>query len=247
MVTSSTHGNNTLDKVFCNRPDLFHSSIHKSLLKTKHLAVIVHDVSCGAPSVVSNRRVAVNVFDHRDHNIDRMRRAISLFDWSAVTCVTEISAMYARFVEVLTSLVNTNVPVKVVRLGPRDPPFITPVIKQLLRKRNYLRRRARYLEANSLAEKINLLIIQSRSSNLNKLANANPKQLWAAVKGSVNSGSRSHSSGHPLLNDVHAVNDFFVSISFHSGSQGCPQVTFKPSQSAKVFITDYELKPLLRN
>jgi len=105
-------------------------------------------------------------------------------------------------------LVNTSVPVKVVRLGPRDRLFITPVIKQLLRKQNYLRRRARYLEANSLAEKINLLITQSKSSNLNKLANANPKQLWAAVKGSVNSGSRSHSSGHPLLNDVHAVNDF---------------------------------------
>ena len=124
--------------------------------------------------------------------------------------------MYAHFLKVLTLLVNTSVPVNVVRLRPRDPPFITPVIKQLLRKRNYLRRRARYLEANSLAEKINLLITRSRSSNLNKLANANPKQLWAAVKGSVNSRSRSHSSGHPILNDVHAVNEFFANISFHS-------------------------------
>ena len=111
-------------------------------------------------------------------------------------------------------MVHTSVPVNVVRLGPRDPPFITPVIKQLLRKRNYLRRRARYLEANSLAEKINLLITQSRSSNLIKLANANPKQLWAAVKSSVNSGSRNHSSGHPLLNDVHAVNDFLPAYLF---------------------------------
>ena len=154
------------------------------------------------------------MLDHRAYNIDRLRRVISLFDWSVVTCVTEISAMYARFLEALTSLVYTNVPVNVVRLGPRDPPFITPVIKQLLRKRNYLRRRARYLEANSLAEKINLLITQSRSSNLIKLANANPKQLWAAVKSSVNTGSRNHSSGHPLLNDVHAVNDFLPAYLF---------------------------------
>ena len=107
----------------------------------------IYDASCGEPSVVSNRRVAVKVFDHHDHNIDRLRRVISLFDWSVVTCVTEISAMYARFLEVLTLLVNTSVPVSVVRPGPRDPLFITPVIKQLLRKRNYLRRRARYLEA----------------------------------------------------------------------------------------------------
>jgi len=94
-------------------------------------------------------------------------------------------------------------PFPVVRLGLRDTPFITPVIKQLLRKRNYLQRKGRCLEANSLAEKINLLITHSRSSSLTKLANANSKQLWAAVKSSVNSGSSSHSSAHPLLNDVH--------------------------------------------
>ena len=41
--------------------------------------------------------------------------------------------MYACFLEVLTWLVHTNVPVNVVRLGPRNPPFITPLIKQLLR------------------------------------------------------------------------------------------------------------------
>ena len=96
--------------------------------------------------------------------------------------------MYGHFLEVLTLLVNTSVPVNVVRLGPRDPPFITPVIKQLLRKRNYLRRRARYLEANSLAEKINLLITQSRSSNLNKLANANPSSSWLLLKVQLTQG-----------------------------------------------------------
>jgi len=83
----------------------------------------VCDASCGGPCVVSIRCVAVNVFDHRDHNSDRLRRVISLFDWSVVTCVTEISAMYAHFLEVLTLLVNTSVPVNVVRLGPRDPPL----------------------------------------------------------------------------------------------------------------------------
>jgi len=43
MVHSSTHGNNILDKVFCNRPDLFHADVHKSLIKTKHLITINHN------------------------------------------------------------------------------------------------------------------------------------------------------------------------------------------------------------
>jgi len=44
LVQTSTHGNNILDKVFTNRPDLFQTTVHQSLLKTKHLAVTVH---CG--------------------------------------------------------------------------------------------------------------------------------------------------------------------------------------------------------
>ena len=44
--------------------------------------------------------------------------------------------------------------------------------------------------------------------NLSKLANANSKQLWAAVKSSINSGSSSHAPGHILPHDVHVVNDF---------------------------------------
>ena len=152
-----------LIKFFRNRPDLFHSSVHKSLLKTKHLAVIVCDACCGGPSVVSNIRVAVNVFDHRDHNIDRLRRVISLFqsmllDLDLVTTLLSHLSLSSYFVNEIIC----DAELDIWRL--------------------------------SLAEKINLLITQSRSSNLNKLANANPKQLWAAVKGSVNLRSRSHSS-----------------------------------------------------
>ena len=82
------------------------------------------------------------------------------------------------------------------------------------------------------------------NSNLIKLANANySKQLWAAVKSSVNSGSSSRSLGHPLLNDVHAVNDFCQHL-FFLEVKG-PQVNFSPSHCTEVFITDYELEPRL--
>ena len=52
----------------------------------------------------------------------------------------------------ITAIVLINV-VNVVRLGPRDPPYVTPLIKQLLRKPNKLRRKAKISQANTLAEK----------------------------------------------------------------------------------------------
>jgi len=65
---------------------------------------------------------------------------------------------------------HDNIPVNVVRLGVRDPDFIIYLIKQLLRKRNKLRRRDKTSEANTLAVKINSLIIESKSRNLSKLS-----------------------------------------------------------------------------
>ena len=39
-----THGNNALDKVFINRPDIFSTTVLRSLLKTKHSAILVRPV-----------------------------------------------------------------------------------------------------------------------------------------------------------------------------------------------------------
>ena len=86
--------------------------------------------------------------------------------------------MYAGFLEEISQLLQDNIPVNVVRLGHRDPPYVTPLIKQLLRKRNKLRRKGKISQANTPAEKkINSLIVQSRSQGLTKLAEANSKQL----------------------------------------------------------------------
>ena len=75
----------------------------------------------------------------------------------SVKGATNITIMYDRFLAALSQLLHDNIPVNVVRLGVRDPFFITPLIKQLLRKRNKLRRRGKTSEANTLAVKINSL------------------------------------------------------------------------------------------
>ena len=45
LVHQPTHGNNILDKFFCSRPAIFSASVVKSLIKTKHQAVLVQDAS----------------------------------------------------------------------------------------------------------------------------------------------------------------------------------------------------------
>jgi len=67
--------------------------------------------------------------------------------------------MYARFLEAISQLLRDKIPVNVVRFGLRDPPYMTPLIKRLLRKRNKLHRNGKLSQANTLAAKINALIV----------------------------------------------------------------------------------------
>ena len=69
-------------------------------------------------------------------------------------------------------LIAETVPVKYVTIRPRDPPFITPLVKTLLSKRRRLRKSGRIDEANVLAERINLIISETRSKQLAKLSDA---------------------------------------------------------------------------
>jgi len=57
-------------------------------------------------------------------------------------------------------------------MSDRDPPFITPQIKVLLRQRNKLRRRGKINKADAITIKINKLIQRNRSK-LPVLTNAN--------------------------------------------------------------------------
>jgi len=134
------------------------------------------------------------LYDLRASNIDRQRYDIA------------IEYVYVQFVDTVMSIVKQSVPIKNVTLGPRDPDYVTPLVKSLLRQRNRLRRKGRIERANDIAQKINLLISQNRSQRFEKLSNATSKQLWDAVNKTRNPKL---STGSLLLHDLDAVNDFF--------------------------------------
>jgi len=101
------------------------------------------------------------------------------------------------------------VPVKYVTVGPRDPLHVTPLIKSMLVKRNRLRKKGRIEDANRLAEKINISIQDIRCRQYNKLPQASPKELWAAVK-STNGSVTQAQYPVDVFHDVESVNNLFV-------------------------------------
>ena len=66
---------------------------------------------------------------------------------------TNLHDQYSQFLQVVITLVQQNIPCHTFSIGPRDPPFVTPFVKALLRRRNKLRRAGRLDQAAVLAEK----------------------------------------------------------------------------------------------
>ena len=73
------------------------------------------------------------VYDRRSHNIDRLRYALGSYDWTYIIDTTKLHDKYSQFLQVVITVVQQNILCHTVSIGPRDPPFVTPFVKVLLR------------------------------------------------------------------------------------------------------------------
>jgi len=153
------------------------------------MAVILY---LAIPATTSRRKVSV--FDLREPYIDKLRYAIGTYDWHGVFCdVNDIDIVYSNFLNVIHSLIAACVPTKSVAVSPRDPDFVTPLVKVLLNKRTRLRRRGKIEAANKIACKINDIIVSIRSKRLTNVARGSVKELWAQVR------SKAKARNKPIL------------------------------------------------
>jgi len=74
----------------------------------------------------NNKRTTVTVCDLRSHNIDRLRYAIGTFDWSSVLFCYDVTIAYHNFVLIVNHVIAQCIPMKNVKTGPKDPPYINP-------------------------------------------------------------------------------------------------------------------------
>ena len=91
-------------------------------------------------------------------------------DWSPLySCVT-VKPAFDLFYSHRERIISMVFPLKSVTLTSRDPPYITPRIKYLLRERNRLMRRGRLELAGALSMKIGAAIARHNSARLSGAA-----------------------------------------------------------------------------
>jgi hypothetical protein len=98
-----------------------------SCIKTKHQAVYVELLMDDRKPIYSHSQKIVT-YDTRAHSIDSLHFHLRTFDWSQIIALNDIQLVYDQFLIVVKHFVEACIPVKTVRLGRRNPDFITPHI-----------------------------------------------------------------------------------------------------------------------
>ena len=92
-------------------------------------------------------------------------------------CCGGIEQAFDTFYTMALGMLDAFYPVKSITVSNRDPVFVTPEIKSLLRKINKLRRSGKIEAANSLSEKISKIIIRRNSDTFSKTPRGSRKGL----------------------------------------------------------------------
>ena len=104
----------------------------------------------------------------------------TVYDWSDVLECSETQLASDMFYELILKLFNDFYPLKTITTTNRDPDFITPEIKSLLRKNNKLIRHNQIKAANAIAQQIRIKIQKRNASSFTKPCK-DTKELWKRV------------------------------------------------------------------
>ena len=209
IVNVPTRGQKILDVFITNVPNFWNKAkAIKSLVRSDHLAVLLKPVV-----KVKATRKTVEFRDLREHNKLKMLRKMDDFQWDTITNGTTCpNEMINNFYNKKWPIFDECFPVIKTRVSSRDPPFLSPIVKHLLKlRKNAVNKRDNEC-SHRLQEKINKLIRVNQLKAVkqeNKIRDRGSKRWWSLVNKITGRGN----SEVPLSHiDPKVINEHFQTI-----------------------------------
>jgi len=153
---------------------------------------------------------------------------------------------FDRLYSDLLKLLNTHYPERSVTITSADPPYVTPSVKYMLRKKNRLMREGSVEQAAALAVKIGDAIKAYNSAELSRVdVLANPQNMWAKVRQLTGrSKTTGSASTNPTITAA-VLNDHYASISTDANYTAPHVKSTANRQFADSHITDWRMFEIL--
>ena len=121
-------------------------------------------------------------------------------------------ASYDRLYDSLLQLLDKYYPEQRVSITSADPPFITPAVKEMLRRKNRLIRSGKVEQATALAGKIDIAIKNYNRAELSRVnILVDPRSMWTKVRQltgrtkSICNQVTNHGISADILNNHYAI------------------------------------------
>ena len=152
-------------------------------------------------------------------------------------CCGGIEQAFDTFYTMALGMLDAFYPVKSITVSNRDPVFVTPEIKSLLRKINKLRRSGKIEAANSLSEKMSKIIIRRNSDTFSKTPRGS-RELWERVNKITGKSKISQGVSQSSIN-ADSLNAHYASMSTDIGYE--TPVTKRPEPRYFQTFNEYEV------
>lgn len=206
LVNKPTRGEKILDVFLTNSPHLWKQPrVFKCLVRTDHKAIMI------TPNTpVKPERKYVFFRDVRDHRKLDMQQKLEACDWNRIFSCSDANEAAQLLNDTLIEFFNESFPLLKVKMSTRDPPYISPLVKYLCRKRN---KNIQNSNNPILQERINELI---RQNQVNAVQNENKKHItgskgwWSTVNKIT--GRKQTSCDVSSIIDPDTINHYFQEI-----------------------------------
>src|ERR1700733_8756628 len=205
-----THLGHALDRIYTSIPMYQNSQAVASSIKTKHSAVLA--TTClKTDSLPNDTRRKISFRKRTPGAYASLHNTLEQIDWDQLSEQKPIDIAFTNFYRTIQEAMDSHFPVRTITLGRKDPCYMTPYLKHLIRRRNTLFRRHKKEEADAIAKRIGDYITKETSISFDGLSKGS-KHLWEEVR-RVSGNARE--SQRPAPDDVtcHTLNEYYQSVS----------------------------------
>ena len=132
LVDFPTRGVTSLDNVFTNRPDLFGKCTPYCIsIKTDHTAIILPAGTKREPL-----RQTVRIRDCRKHKKEALYLELASETWKSAFRTAHVDEAVNSLETLIHYYMDRCMPFRTVRMSSRDPRWMTPLVKSLMRAKS---------------------------------------------------------------------------------------------------------------
>ena len=181
IVKDPTRGTSFLDRIYTSDIHYENIKVVKSCVRSDHYCIVAY-----SGNIIECYKKERRVCDFRQHTPSQKAAFLQNeheLDVNSLQNIADTQLAFDSFYDSLLLKLNTYFPLRKITLTDRDPEYITPAVKAMLRKKNHLMRQSKLEEADALAGRIEKAIVKYNTASLTQCsARFASSDMWTKVR-----------------------------------------------------------------